>query len=97
MKKNNSAAYTAIFILLFVMVTQHAAAQSTRATQSCYTRYKSLGDAYKTKGNYSLSVQQYKYARYCSGLNRDQIRILDSLIADANRRVLKTKVIMKRY
>ena len=88
--------YTVALLVFFNCLHQQLAAQ-VYVQPDCYKTYKSRGDAYKAKGYFDLAVQQYKNAKNCSRLRVDQIRELDMLIADANRRISKTKVITKRY
>jgi hypothetical protein len=88
--------YTMVLFLLFTGIQQRVAAQ-VYLQRDCYKSYKSQGDSYKAKGYYDLAVQQYKNAKNCGKLSRAQIKELDSLIADANRRVIKTRVITRRY
>lgn len=81
-----------IFSLLCIFSCQLLPAQMYNARQDCYTSYKNQGDAYNKTNKYDLAIQQYQNAKYCNTLTAEQRKILDSLIADINRRRPKTMI-----
>ncbi|WP_121352513.1 hypothetical protein [Flavisolibacter nicotianae] len=84
---------SSLFILLFFCVqTLHA-----QNKQECFTKYKTLGDNYKLKGLYNLALQQYQAAKYCANLTQVQLAQLNALINETSQKVVRVKVIQRRY
>ena len=82
--------YAILNLLLCLLFYHFSSAQAN--LPDCYATYKTQGDSFNLKQNYSLARQQYEIAKNCNYLTNLQRIQIDSLIADINKRQPQPKI-----